>query len=167
MNRLRRIMQRGFVTVEIDFAKEPRWHLGTIPSEPGWYFITTTAPIDVLRRVGRPRENRNYNIPQKITGSQYLIDNDLAIQQIKRKPYAVYSGQAANLLNRARENSFGGSGTGCLAIAKYPSLRKYKWYFSYLTCDKYDPASNGDKILRNLGEQIWRCQNGWPILCSQ
>ncbi len=167
MNRLSEILKNGFVSIEIDLLKKPRWHLDTIPSEPGWYFIETTAPIDIIRAVGDPKENRNYDMPQKIIDSQYLIDNDLSIKQIKEQPYIVYSGEAENLLNRAREHSFGGKGTACLAIDKYPSLKSYNWCFSYLTCKSYSPDSMGDKGLRNFGEQIWRSQNGWPVLCSQ
>jgi len=160
-------MKEKFVSIKMDFSTNPRWYKDTIPSEAGWYFIETTTPIDILRKVGNPKEKGNYNIPQKIIDSQYLIDNDLSIKQIGNQPYAVYSGEALNLMNRAREHSFGGKGTGCLAIENYRSLKLYHWSFCYLKCKTYSPDSEGDKGLRNLGEQIWRSQNGWPILCSK
>ncbi|MFZ0485115.1 MAG: hypothetical protein WAL93_17130, partial [Desulfobacterales bacterium] len=167
MNRLIQIINEGFVSIEMDLSKNPRWYIDSIPSEAGWYFIETTTPIDTLRKVGKPKEKGNYNIPQKIIDSQYLINSNLSIKQIGNQPYVVYSGEAANLMNRAREHSFGGKGTGCLAIEKYRSLCSYKWCFSYVTCRTYSPESGGDKGLRNLGEQIWRSQNGWPVLCSK
>lgn len=166
MDRLVQVMEDGFVSVKMNLSQNPRWYLDIIPSEAGWYFIETTTPIAILREVGKPK-NGNYNIPQKIEDSQYLINCNLAIKQNGNQPYIVYSGEAANLMYRAREHSFGGKGTGCLAIKKYCSLKSYDWCFSYLTCRAYNPDSEGDKGLRNLGEQIWRSQNGWPVLCSK
>ena len=160
-------MAKEFVSIKMDLSKNSKWYLNTIPSEAGWYLIKTTAPVDILRNVGGPKQKGNYNIRQKIIDSQYLIDCDLSIKQIGNQPYVVYSGEAANLRYRAREHSFGGSGTGCLAIEKYGSLKLYNWFFSYLTCETYNPDSEGDKNLRKFGEQIWRSKNGWPVLCSQ
>ena len=167
MKKLREAFEGQFISRKIDFKKKPRWHLDRVPSEPGWYYLETTAPVSVLRSVGNPKEKKNYNIPKKIKGSSYLAANKLAIKQIKEKPYVVYSGEANNLKNRAREHSFGGNGTACLAIGKYSVLKKYDWYFSYFTCTSYMADSDGDKCLRNLGEQVWRAHYGWPILCSK
>jgi len=79
---------------------------------------------------------------------------------------SVYSGMAKNLLNRAKQHTFSHPGTAGLALANYQELGGYKWTFHYLP-NTIDPISNAHKIITlKLGEQIWRFNNGWPILCA-
>lgn len=165
--RIVQLLANGFTAVTIDFASKERWYLDSIPSEPGWYVIETDAPVNILENIGRPKRSGNYNIPQRIEKAKYLSRVGLVPQQTGSNLYPVYSGEAANLLNRAREHSFGGNGTGCLAINEYPRLKSYRWCFSFLSCAAFDPECGGDKNLRNYVEQIWRSENGWPVLCSR
>lgn len=166
MNFKQCIENEKFIEKKIDFNNK-KWHLEEIriPAEPGWYQIKTNTPIYVLENVGTTHNN-NYDIPDKIKTNKYLIENKIAITQKKDEPYIVYSGQAINLTARAREHSFGGAGTGCLAIAEYKTLLKYEWYFCYILSKLFECETPNISI-RNYGEQILRSKYGWPILCSQ
>ena len=166
MSKPKCLSMKTFKVAKINFENK-QWHIkANVPSKSGWYMIRTTTPIDTLQSVGEPKHKGNYNIPKKIKTAQLLINKGLVIIQNDRTPYIVYSGEAKNLLSRAREHSFGGVGTGCLAINSYPSLLKYEWWFDYLECESVFPGSDGDKGLHTYGEQYWRSMNGWPILCS-
>lgn len=161
------IENEKFIRKKIDFNNRG-WHLNNsrIPAEPGWYYIETNTPIHVFENVDNNPIKKNYNIPGKIESNKYLIKNKIAITQKKDELYIVYSGQAKNLSARAREHSFGGTGTACLAIANYDSLIRYEWYFYYAESKKYEGETLNSSI-RVYGEQILRTKYGWPILCSQ
>jgi len=159
------LKKEKFVKVMISFNNE-KWH-HDIPSKSGWYFIETDTPIDKLAIVGDPVEPRNYNIPEKVKSNKYLLDKGFAINQNNKDLYIVYSGHAQNLKARAREHSFGGNGTGCLAISKYNVLKKFHWTFCYLRFEEFDIKCGDDKNARIYGEQIFRAEYGFPILCSE
>ena len=72
-----------------------------------------------------------------------------------------------NILDRAKDHTFGHPGTAALAISKYTELVKYRWEFHYMEYNlKYQsPSDERDIIALKLGEEIWRANNGWPLLC--
>ncbi len=156
---------QNFKSIEIDFGNKSWHHI--IPSVPGWYYIETTAPINILSCVGMPKKDGNYNLPEKIKNNQYLFDLNLSISQKDNRSYIVYSGETKNLLARAREHSFGGNETGCLAISEYDKLKNFVWSFSYLKLQNFNNSLDDDKSLRVYGEQIFRTKYGFPILCSK
>ncbi len=148
------------------------WHTKVgIPAEPGWYFIRTTAPVDVLKqqvpwaktyvkkKTGIEASVANYDIAKR--ASRYADD---------LKSYwntsEVYSGMASNLLNRAREHTFADPGTAGLALSRYEVLKLYDWVFGFVTLKRFaSPVSCPDMLLK-LGEQVWRARFGWPLLSS-
>lgn len=139
---------------------------------PGWYFITTDTPLDVLNEQARwadkcvtkkkreTKKVKNYDIASR--AGRY--NNNLA-------PYVnireLYSGMASSLRNRAREHTFPDPGAAALALSKYPALRRYLWRFEFLTLERFPHKGINDHVLLMLGEQLWRGTNGWPILCSE
>ena len=144
------------------------WWSG-VPSEPGWYYIETDTPLDVLEQLPAPAQGTKvYNIPECLRYNNWLRKNGLAIlPPPSGGPFVVYAGEQQNLKNRAREHTYGDPGTGCLRLSDYPQLADYAWSFFYLTCNSAFPGSNGDKALRALGEQTWRGLHGWPLLCKR
>jgi hypothetical protein len=151
---------------------DPTWaRKAGIPGKAGWYFIRTTAPLEVLQRQtlwgetytrddGETAKVKNYDIAARAT----RVQQDL-------HPYwnvtDVYSGIASNLLSRAREHSFPDPGTGALALSKYPELLQFDWHFYFLTLERLLRQSSCPAMLLRLGEQMWRAKNGWPVLCSE
>ena len=157
-------IEKCLKVVEIDFQND-KWRT-PIPSNPGWYFIETNTPPDVLKNVGLPKGQRHYNIPDKVNASLSLKVFGACILPSKSPFYFVYSGEAKNLKARAREHLSGHPKTGCLALVNYPLLQKYKWKFHFSLCD-FDNDENENKLIRTYGEQLWRARYGWPILCGK
>jgi len=158
------ILEEGLTPVEMNF-QEDDWR-AAIPSKPGWYFIETDTPPEVLEDVGPPIGQRHYNIPEKVKTSLFLKKYRACILPTDNPFYFVYSGEAKNLKARAREHMSGHHKTGCLALEKYTPLYNNKWKFHFALCPDIDDL-NESKILRTYGEQIWRAKYGWPILCGK
>ena len=154
-----------FVPHKVDLRN--RWR-GDVPSRPGWYLFQTDTPIDVLRKLPHTKEQkRAYKLGDRVARCEYLLRQGLLITPTPKSPmYIVYSGEAKNLKSRAREHS-SANGTASLQLSLYPKLKKYQWKFFHLECDSVYEDGNGDKALRTLGEQTWRANNGWPVLCAQ
>ena len=89
--------------------------------------------------------------------------SDIIIEREGMRP--IYSGMAKNLLNRAREHTFAHKGTAGLALTNYNELKQYKWTFNYKENTLPFSSNKHRNIILKLGEQIWRSNNGWPILC--
>lgn len=159
-------------SVQIDL-RNSRWHRdGGIPNQPGWYYISTDTPIELLQRqhlwsttYQRARDHktakvRNYDI-QRRAGR---FTNNLA-------PYfntrGVYSGLASKLLARAKEHTFADPGTAGLALAKYPELFDFEWIFHFVTLHRFMADCQCNEVLLHLGEQVWRSKHGWPVLCAE
>lgn len=151
---------------------DPNWHTNAfIPNEPGWYFVQTNAPVEVLQaqklwsrtytraRDGTPGKVRNYDLA--VRAARYADD---------LKPYwntrEVYSGMAANLQARAREHTFADPGTAGLALSRYPALRAYDWMFAFVTLSRFTGSVSCPDMMLRLGEQIWRAKHGWPLLSA-
>ncbi|MBA1250203.1 Uncharacterised protein [Pseudomonas luteola] len=142
-----------------------------IPSSPGWYYISTDTPIHVLQRqkpvqkqYTRKRTQqragvRNYDIGAR--AKRYTEDLSEYYSKI-----AVYSGMASNLSSRAREHLCADPGTASLAIANFPELLKYEWYFHFVTLKDFMDNCQNSSLLLRLGEQQWRAKYGWPLLSS-
>lgn len=175
MKELSDLMLSEFQVKDIDLNNS-QWHLD-IPNEPGWYFIKTNTPNDVLVNLisppseytnddGDQKRCRNYNISSRVKSLSDSINvSGVVIGGENHRP--VYSGMTKRLLNRAREHTYAHLGTAGLALANYPELRRYDWKFYYLTNSlQYLSNAHGRTMLK-LGEQIWRANNGWPILCAE
>jgi hypothetical protein len=143
-----------------------------IPSTPGWYYISTNAPIELLAR--QVLWGQEYT--KKQTGIVSPVRNyDLAARARRHcqtlgtfwNTRAVYSGYARDLRSRAREHTLPDPGTGALALGRYPELADYSWQFFYLTLDGFMPNCPHPDVILRLGEQIWRADNGWPVLCAE
>jgi hypothetical protein len=171
MEQLTAYLLEQFVQVAVDLNNEG-WN-ENIPTEAGWYYIETDTPVAVFERLEAPLEYyqnnegqdvrcRNYNLSAKATASAQ--DVNLIISEPEMR--AVYSGYAQGLRARAKEHTFGHQGTAGLALANYPELRRYSWYFYYKSITELPfRYSNRDLVLK-FGEQIWRANYGWPLLCS-
>jgi len=175
MEKLKSIVESRFLKKEISLDDD-QWHLD-IPNQPGWYFVETDTPLEVLLRLSSPpseytnnegelKKCRNYNISSRAEALvKSLLSDDIVIERDGMRP--IYSGMAKNLLNRAREHTFAHKGTAGLSLSNYPELKPYKWAFNYIE-NTLDFSSNMHRnIILKLGEQIWRANNGWPILCSR
>lgn len=157
--------------VQINFS-DKKWHInGSIPNEPGWYFIRTDAPVDVL--VQQRLWSETYR--QSITGRLARVKNyrigDRAARYDPQCPRfwnieEVYSGLAKSLRDRAREHTFADPGTGGLALSKYPELADYSWTFGFFKLRDHILNGQSEWIALRIGEQIWRSKNGWPLLCA-
>jgi len=162
--RILNIIEKNIECVEMSFETDG-WR-SSIPSKPGWYFIETNTPLDILLDLGPPLGKRHYNIPQKVKESLTLKKYNACILPSNNSLYVVYSGEAKNLKSRAREHVAGHSETGCLALINYKSLHSFKWKFLFVLCPLHkDP--NETKGLRTLGEQAWRAKYGWPVFCGK
>lgn len=148
-----------------------RWHIdGKVPPTAGWYFIETNTPIEVLQRQHRPQTTYAKKRTGKVedvkiydlAGSAARYANDL--DGCWNTKY-VYSGLAQKLQSRAREHTLPDLGTAALGLGLYPELREYEWTFCYVEMGKFLPNASCPKMLLALGEQIWRANNGWPLLC--
>jgi hypothetical protein len=165
-NELLTYIEKGIKHVEINFS-DNSWR-DTIPSDSGWYFIETTTPPNAFQSVGPPKGERHYNIPQKASASLSLKNFGFCacIFPSQNSFYFVYSGEAKDLKARAREHQSGHGKTGCLALANYPALHRYKWRFRYAICG-VGKNHHESKLLRTYGEQLWRAKYGWPLLCGK
>lgn len=159
---------------QIDFSNR-EWHLG-LPNTCGWYYLKTNTPFTTLAALpappseytngdGEQKKCRNYNISSR--ASSLINFNKVSNIVISHaESQVVYSGMAKNLLSRAREHTFGHFGTAGLALSNYPSVTEYDWMFFYLE-NSIEQISNAHRnTVLKLGEQIWRANNGWPILCA-
>lgn len=164
MNKILQIIETGLTSVEMDFEADG-WR-AIIPYSPGWYFIETDTPPEVFETVRPPTGQRHYNIPKKASESLTLRKYDACILPTNNPFYFIYSGEAKILKARAREHMSGHPNTGCLALINYEALHQYNWIFHFALCPVYqDP--NESKLIRTLGEQLWRAKYGWPILCGK
>jgi hypothetical protein len=172
MNNLSTYLDGDHTSVQVDF-KSNRWHLlGGIPNEPGWYYISTNAPISLLQQqplwsttYRRAKDQKivkvkNYDLQKR--ANRY--STDLA-KYFNTK--CVYSGLASNLMSRAREHTFADPGTAGLALAKYEVLHGYEWFFHFVTLRRFMADCQCQKVLLCLGEQTWRAKHGWPVLCAE
>jgi hypothetical protein len=172
MDSLRSYVEGPYVPVAIDLDDEG-WHArAEIPAAPGWYFIETSAPLEVLAR--QALWQRRYT--QKRSGKVVSVKNyDLAARCAQYDPVLagylntrfVYSGRASNLQARAREHTSADPGTGGLALSRYPELADYQWSFNYRTLAQFMPDCPNPAVLLLLGEQVWRAKYGWPVLCAR
>lgn len=173
MQNIHSLLKTPFSCKEIDLRNN-QWHIG-IPNRAGWYFIETNAPLDILTKLpappsiytnddGKEKMCRNYNISARAQALIAIADSGIVISGTEFR--YVYSGMAKNLLNRAREHTFGHRGTAGLALANYPELLLYRFKFHYLENSIPKLSSAHADVTLKLGEQIWRASNGWPILCS-
>ena len=172
MDALRSYIEGPYVSVAIDLNSAGWLALVEVPAEPGWYFIETSAPLEVLARqtLWQPRYT------QKRSGKVVSVKNyDLAARCAQYDPTLaaywntrfVYSGRASNLRARLREHTFADPGTGGLALSRYPDLSGYRWSFNYRTLAQFMPDCPNPAVLLLLGEQLWRGKNGWPLLCAR
>lgn len=170
MNDLSSYLDGTYSSAQMDL-RNPQWHLhGGIPNERGWYYISTNAPVSLLRQ-------------QSLWSTQYSRSTDKKVVRVRNydlqdrarnysdalSPFfntkGVYSGIASNLLSRAREHTFADPGTGALALARYRALHDYEWIFHYVTLGRFMVDCECPRILLRLGEQQWRAKHGWPVLC--
>lgn len=172
MQSLRDHLRGPFTKVAIRFSA-PGWHTdANVPAVQGWYVIETDTPLEVLARQalwarqytkkksGAVADVKNYDFQARCARFHSALSNFWNTQ-------AVYSGLASNLQARAREHTFADPGTGGLALAKYPELHEFSWWFSYRTLESLMPDCPNPGVLLLLGEQVWRSENGWPILCAE
>jgi hypothetical protein len=54
-----------------------------------------------------------------------------------------------------------------LALYRYPALAGYNWTFSFLRLDAHFEHCDDTDTILELGEQMWRSANGWPLLCAE
>lgn len=172
MRLLTAYLSGNYNSAQINFANRS-WHTSThVPSKPGWYYIETDTPLEVLAR--QSLWSRQYK--KKRTGVLANVKNyDLQARCSRFDPALaeywntrlVYSGLASNLQSRAREHTFADPGTGGLALEKYPELHEFNWYFHFITLEGFMAKCPNQDVLLLLGEQVWRSQNGWPILCAE
>lgn len=172
MKELREFLNGEYIRVAIEFDK-PGWHArANVPATPGWYYIETDTPFEILSRqavwgrqyttkkAGRLADVKNYDLQTRCA----RFDDTLAEYWNTRY---VYSGLASSLQSRAREHTFADPGTGGLALSKYPELHEFEWRFCYRTLAEFMPECPSPGVVLLLGEQVWRSQNGWPILCAE
>lgn len=172
MKELLNFLDGPYINVVVDFGNSNWAKNSEIPNAPGWYFLSTDAPIDnflvsslwkktyLRARDGVEVMVKNYDISKR--AARYEVEKPL-YWNLKW----VYSGFASSLRSRAREHIFADPGTAALALARYPHLHKFSWTFHYVELRNFllaDKVSNS--VILNLGEQVWRTKFGWPILCA-
>lgn len=157
-------------SVQMDLENR-QWHLKSgIQNDPGWYFISTNTPIEVLAAQALGSKlYRKARTEEWATVKNYDLQARASRCTPDVKKYfserAVYSGLAADLRTRAREHCFPDPGTGALALANYDALRSYEWIFHYLTLKRFQADRRCDALMLRIGEQLWRSKYGWPVLC--
>ena len=172
MDALRSYIEGQYLSVAIDLTDAGWFARDEVRAEPGWYFIETSTPLEVLARqtLWQPRYT------QKWSGKVVAVKNyDLAARCAQYDPALarywstrfVYSGRASSLRARAREHTFADPGTAGLALSRYPELADYQWSFNYRTLAQFMPDCPKPAGLLLLGEQVWRAKNGWPVLCAR
>lgn len=157
--------------VQLDL-KDANWHVRSgIPNQPGWYFISTDAPLALLQ--AQPLWDRTY--PRAKDGKFVNVKNYDLQERARRctpqlKKYfserAAYSGLASKLRSRAKEHTFADPGTGALALSKYEALKEYEWVLHYATLKRFMADCGCNDLVLRLGEQLWRAKHGWPVLCA-
>ena len=168
-DQLLRAFRNGGPCVNLELGNDEQWNFNraNIPTGEGWYWIKSTTPIATFRTLARPH-GRHYNIPERVVHNQYLIRSGIGLQPRRRLDLCVvYSGEAMNLRTRASEHRDGHEGTACLGLASYRVLGYHRWQFCFVSCRDLFPDCDDNKALRVYGEQLWRSQNGWPILCKR
>ena len=174
MKELKSLIESEFTTKEMNL-EDKKWH-AEIPNKAGWYFIETNTPLEVFLQLNSPpseytnnkgelKKCKNYNLASRTEALvESLISSKIIIEREGLRP--IYSGISKNLLNRAREHTFAHKGTAALALFNYNVLKQYKWTFNYKENTLPFSTNKHRNIILKLGEQIWRANNGWPILCS-
>ena len=172
MERLLNYLNGPYSQVMIDFTNA-HWAVAAgIPTVPGWYFLSTDAPLEAFLECPLWRESyRRVRDGAEVPVKNYDISKRAARYEAERPLYwnleQVYSGLASSLRARAREHTFADPGTAGLALAQYPQLRKFTWTFHYLELRDFPIANEvSDSLILKLGEQAWRTKFGWPILCA-
>lgn len=172
MDTLAAYLDGYYSCAQIDLC-DKEWHTNArIPSESGWYFIRSNAPVQVLceqeiwgatyvtKRKAETKAVRNYNLSER--ACRFAPDLSSFWNTTE-----VYSGMASDLLARAREHTFPDPGTAGMALSRYPALRTYEWIFGFMTLKRFRPNTSCNDMLLHLGEQIWRSKHKWPILCAE
>lgn len=154
-----------FTRVRMDLTGAQWWT--DILARPGWYAIETNAPISVLADFPLPEEEGlHYRIAERLRDAQLLVKHgDAIVPEWDGDHYVVYSGECADMKARARQHTSAGKGTGCLSLKQYDLARDYIWTFYYRMCGEHMPGTGDNKTLRSYLEQVWRAENGWPVLC--
>lgn len=172
MHALQDYLRGTYVRTTMDLRMPERHTRANVPAEPGWYYIETNAPLEVLsrqalwarqyqtKRTGKLTKVKNYDLQLRCSRFDPALAAYLNTQR-------VYSGYASNLRSRMREHTFADPGTGGLALSKYPELHEFEWHFCFRSLAGFMPECTNPGVLLLLGEQIWRSQNGWPILCAE
>ncbi|GAD62535.1 hypothetical protein [Aquipseudomonas alcaligenes] len=172
MNDLASYLDSTHSSVQIDLRND-QWHrLGGVPNTPGWYYISTNAPISLLQQqaIWSPTYSRAKD--HKITKVRnYDLQHRASRYSDSLSPYFntkyVYSGLASNLQARARDHTFADPGTAGLALSKYPALYNYEWIFNFFTLSRFMADCPCKETVLRLGEQVWRSKHGWPVLCAE
>lgn len=171
MQRLRDFLKGPHVTADMQLS-DPSWvDRASLPKTHGWYYITTDTPLEVLssqalwqadyvkKKSGIASPVRNYNLSARSLRHCEALAPFLNTEH-------VYSGFASDLRLRAKEHTLPDPGTGALALGRYPALARYMWRFSYCTLADFMPDCPSPTFMLRLGEQLWRAENGWPVLCA-
>lgn len=171
MNNLSAYLDSTHSSVQIDL-RDNRWHHLGIPREPGWYFISTSAPVTLLQQQSRWAITYTRARDQKIVKvKNYDLQGRINYYSDSLSQYfstrAVYSGLAKNLHARAREHTFADPGTAGLSLSKYPALHEHEWVFHFVTLKRFMADCQCQGMLLRLGEQMWRAKHGWPVLCAE
>ncbi|NHN79181.1 hypothetical protein HA520_18145 [Azotobacter chroococcum] len=171
MNDLSAYLDSTHSSVQIDL-RDDQWHHLGIPTAPGWYFISTNAPVSLLQQQSLwaptyPRAKdqkvvnvKNYDLQRRANRYSESLSTYFNTK-------AVYSGLASNLRSRAREHTFADPGTAGLSLSKYPALHDYEWVFNFVTLKRFMADCQCQAVLLRLGEQMWRAKHGWPVLCAE
>jgi len=172
MKDLLRFFDGYYSSISIDLT-DKNWHTKSyIPNVAGWYFIQTNMPLQRICAQGIWQETyvtkkkqetvpvRNYNLGERARRFSNEMSHYWNIEEI-------YSGMTSNLMKRAKEHTFADPGTTGLALSRYPEARDYQWQFGFYTLDRFLQKPSCHKMILNLGEQIWRSKNGWPLLCAE
>jgi len=172
MERLLNYLDGPYTEVAVNFDNRDWATDAEIPTTAGWYFLSTTAPIEALLNCPlwqdtytRERDNkeaqvRNYDISER---AERYEENAPLYWNLQK----VYSGLTSSLRSRAREHTFANPGTASLALSRYPALHNHSWKFNYLELQHFPHVNEvSDSIILKLGEQAWRVKFGWPILCE-
>jgi len=163
----------NYTIVPIDFD-DNAWHVtAQIAAEPGWYFFTTSTPRDVFTETPlwaqqAPNANgalvdvRNNDLQER--AAQYYDELAGIFSDV-----AVYSGHACgvSVQQRAKQHTFPDPQTAGLALGRYPQLRDYNWQFHYAYLSDFMAECPNPKTVLELGEQVWRANFGWPVLCKK
>ena len=110
MNELKKHLDGVYSCIQINL-NDKKWHTkANIPSKPGWYFINTNTPIEILSQQNLWGETYQ----QKKNNKQVKVCNYNIAERAKRftenlsvywNVTSVYSGMASNLQSRAREHT--------------------------------------------------------------